>query len=92
MLKGFKEFVLRGNVLDLAVAVVIGGASARWWLPGEGPAHAAHRRDRRQTRFLGARRHGERLAVSDRRFSECGIAFLLVAAAVYFFVVAPMKR
>jgi large conductance mechanosensitive channel len=26
MLKGFKEFVLRGNVLDLAVAVVIGGA------------------------------------------------------------------
>ena len=26
MLKGFKEFILRGNVIDLAVAVVIGGA------------------------------------------------------------------
>jgi large conductance mechanosensitive channel len=26
MLKGFKQFVLRGNVLDLAVAVVMGGA------------------------------------------------------------------
>ncbi|MCU1422468.1 MAG: putative large-conductance mechanosensitive channel [Microbacteriaceae bacterium] len=26
MIKGFKEFVLRGNVLDLAVAVVIGAA------------------------------------------------------------------
>ena len=26
MLKGFRQFVLRGNVLDLAVAVVIGGA------------------------------------------------------------------
>jgi len=26
MLKEFKEFVLRGNVLDLAVAVIIGGA------------------------------------------------------------------
>ncbi|WP_447947539.1 large conductance mechanosensitive channel protein MscL [Microbacterium lacticum] len=26
MIKGFKEFILRGNVLDLAVAVVIGGA------------------------------------------------------------------
>jgi large conductance mechanosensitive channel len=26
MLKGFKEFVLRGNIIDLAVAVVIGGA------------------------------------------------------------------
>lgn len=26
MLKEFKEFILRGNVLDLAVAVIIGGA------------------------------------------------------------------
>ena len=26
MLKGFREFMLRGNVLDLAVAVVIGAA------------------------------------------------------------------
>ena len=26
MLKGFKDFLLRGNVLDLAVAVVIGAA------------------------------------------------------------------
>lgn len=28
MLKGFKDFVLRGNVVDLAVAVVIGAAFA----------------------------------------------------------------
>ncbi len=26
MLKGFRDFILRGNVLDLAVAVVIGAA------------------------------------------------------------------
>lgn len=26
MFKGFREFILRGNVIDLAVAVVIGGA------------------------------------------------------------------
>jgi large conductance mechanosensitive channel len=26
MLKGFRDFILRGNVIDLAVAVVIGGA------------------------------------------------------------------
>lgn len=26
MLKGFKEFIMRGNVLDLAVAVIIGAA------------------------------------------------------------------
>ena len=34
MLKGFREFILRGNVVDLAVAVVIGAAfsasSTRW--------------------------------------------------------------
>jgi large conductance mechanosensitive channel len=26
MLKGFQQFILRGNVLDLAVAVVLGAA------------------------------------------------------------------
>ena len=26
MIKGFRDFVLRGNVIDLAVAVIIGGA------------------------------------------------------------------
>ncbi len=26
MLKEFKDFVMRGNVLDLAIAVIIGGA------------------------------------------------------------------
>jgi large conductance mechanosensitive channel len=29
MLKGFKEFIMRGNVVDLAVAVVIGAAFGR---------------------------------------------------------------
>ena len=28
MLKGFKDFILRGNVVDLAVAVIIGAAFA----------------------------------------------------------------
>ena len=30
MLKGFKEFMLRGNVVELAVAVVMGAPSPRW--------------------------------------------------------------
>ncbi len=30
MLKEFREFVLRGNLVDLAVAVVIGTRSPRW--------------------------------------------------------------
>ena len=29
MIKGFKEFIMRGNVIDLAVAVVIGAAFAK---------------------------------------------------------------
>jgi large conductance mechanosensitive channel len=29
MLKGFRDFIMRGNVIDLAVAVVIGGAFAK---------------------------------------------------------------
>ena len=32
MLKGFREFVLRGNVVDLAVALVIGAALPRWYV------------------------------------------------------------
>ena len=28
-MKGFKDFIVRGNVLDLAVAVVIGAALSR---------------------------------------------------------------
>lgn len=30
MLKGFRDFLMRGNVVDLAVAVIIGGAFGRW--------------------------------------------------------------
>ena len=29
MLKGFKDFLMRGNVVDLAVAVVVGAAEIR---------------------------------------------------------------
>ena len=51
MIKEFREFILRGNVVDLAIAVVIGAAfgavvdGAR-----HRPGHAADRRDRRQAR------------------------------------------
>ena len=34
MLQGFKEFILKGNVIDLAVAVVIGAAAATDFLDG----------------------------------------------------------
>jgi large conductance mechanosensitive channel len=92
MLKGFKEFVLRGNVLDLAIAVVIGGAFSA--------VVAALVKDL-FTPLIGAivgkpdfsslvvTINGSQFLIGD--FLNAVISFLLVAAAVYFFVVAPMN-
>jgi len=92
MLKGFKQFVLRGNVVDLAVAVVIGGAF--------GAVVAALVKDL-LTPLIAAvvgkpdfsaiqfTLNGSKFLVGD--FINAVVAFLLVAAAVYFFVVAPMN-
>src|SRR5436189_957093 len=88
MLKGFRQFVLRGNVLDLAVAVVIGGAF--------GTVITALVKDV-LTPAIGAvvgrpdfsaivlHVRGSELMVGD--FLNAVIAFVLVAAAIYFFVV-----
>jgi large conductance mechanosensitive channel len=92
MLKGFKEFVLRGNVLDLAVAVVIGAAF--------GTVVTALVKDL-ITPLIGAivgqpdfsglvvRLNGAEFLVGD--FLNSVISFVLVAAAVYFFIVAPVN-
>ncbi len=92
MLKGFKEFVLRGNVLDLAIAVVIGAAFSN--------VITAMVKDL-ITPLIGAvvgkpdfsalvvTINGSPFLVGD--FLNAVIAFLLMAAAVYFFVVAPMN-
>ena len=92
MLKGFKEFILRGNVLDLAIAVVIGGAFSA--------VVAALVKDL-LTPLIGAlvgqpdfsalvvTVNGSQFLIGD--FLNAVISFLLVAAAIYFFVVAPMN-
>jgi large conductance mechanosensitive channel len=92
MLKGFKEFVLRGNVVDLAVAVVIGGAF--------GAVVAALVKDL-LTPLIAAiigkpdfsaiqfTVNASKFLIGD--FVNAVVAFLLVGAAIYFFVVAPMN-
>src|SRR6478752_7096466 len=92
MLKGFKEFVLRGNVIDLAVAVVIGAAF--------GAVVAALVKDL-LTPLIGAivgqpdfsaivvTVNGSKILIGD--FINAVVAFVLVAAAIYFFVVMPMN-
>jgi large conductance mechanosensitive channel len=92
MLRGFKEFVLRGNVVDLAVGVVIGAAF--------GAVIAALVKDlltpliaalagKPDFSALGLTIHGSRLLVGD--FLNALISFVLIAAAVYFFVVMPVN-
>ena len=92
MLDGFKKFVLRGNVVDMAVGVVIGAAF--------GGVATAVTKDLltpliavlvRKPDFsaLMFTVNGTLFPVGDL-MNAC-IAFLLVAAAVYFFVVVPVN-
>jgi large conductance mechanosensitive channel len=92
MWRGFREFVVRGNVIDLAVAVVIGAAF--------GAVIAAFVKDlitpliaafigKPDFSALGVTINGSRLLVGD--FLNALIAFVMVAAAVYVFVVTPMN-
>jgi large conductance mechanosensitive channel len=95
VLKGFKDFILRGNVLDLAVAVVIGGAfTALVAVFGESlinPVIAA---------FGGEDAIGLGFTIvegNDATFVNIGaiitgaIIFVITAAVVYFVFVAPMN-
>jgi len=92
MLKGFKEFLFRGNVVDLAVAVVIGGAF--------GAVVTAFVKDL-LTPFIAAivgkpDFSGLTFTINNSKFLygdliNAIIAFLLVATAIYFFVVVPMN-
>jgi large conductance mechanosensitive channel len=92
MLKGFKKFVMRGNVVDLAVAVVIGGAFGKVVAALVGdlltPIIAAVVGKPDFSR-LGFTINHSRFPVGD--FLNVTVEFVLIAAAIYFFVVAPMN-
>jgi large conductance mechanosensitive channel len=92
MLDGFKKFILRGNVVDMAVGVVIGAAFGAVvteltkafltpfiaLLVGK-PDYSNLKFTVRTTTF----------PVGD--FVNAVISFVLIAAAVYFFVVVPVN-
>jgi large conductance mechanosensitive channel len=92
-MKGFKQFLLRGNVVDLAVGVVIGAAF--------GAVVTAFVKDL-LTPFIAAlvgkpdfsaysfEIHGSKFLYGD--FVNAAVSFLLVASAVYFFMVLPMNK
>ena len=93
MFKEFRDFIMRGNVVDLAVAVIIGAAF--------GAVVAAFVKDL-LTPIIGA--IGGQPDFSDLTFTinkskflygdfiNALISFLMVAAVVFFFVVRPMKK
>jgi len=92
-MKGFREFILRGNVIDLAVAVIIGAAFGNIVTAlvkdlitpliaaiGGQPDFSAITFTINNSKFL----------IGD--FINALLSFLIIAAVVYFFVVLPINR
>jgi len=92
MLKGFKTFLFRGNVVDLAVAVVIGaafGAVVTSFVTHIVTPLIAAAVGQPDFSAIQVVVNGTPVLVGN--FLNALLAFLLVAAAVYFFMVAPMN-
>lgn len=92
MLKGFRNFILRGNVIDLAVAVVIGAAFTNIVnsLVKDiiNPLIAATVKQPDFSAFV-LTVHGGKVLYGD--FLNALISFLIIAAAVYFGIVLPIQ-
>jgi large conductance mechanosensitive channel len=93
MIKGFKEFILRGNVVDLAVAVVIGAAFTavvKALIDGFITPLIAAIFGKTDVTGVAA------FTINNAQFSlglilNAIINFLLVAAAIYFIIVMPLN-
>ncbi|MFP5218828.1 MAG: large conductance mechanosensitive channel protein MscL [Actinomycetes bacterium] len=91
---GFKKFLLRGNVVDLAVAVVIGAAFASivtafvaaFITPLVGVATGATGDFSAQTFEVAG------TEFPYGQFVQALLSFLIIAAVVYFLVVQPVNR
>lgn len=98
MLKGFKDFLMRGNIVELAVAVVIGTAFVALVTTfTEGiidPLLAALGGSGENVKGLGI----QLVEGNEKAFLDFGsvingaIAFVLTAAVVYFLVVVPFNK
>src|SRR5476649_2948835 len=87
MLKGFKDFLMRGNVVDLAVAVVIGGAFGTVVKAFVDVIMSLIGKIGDQPNFDT----WEPNHVPLGAFFTALVAFLIVAAAIYFVVVTPLN-
>lgn len=92
MLKGFRDFILRGNVVDLAVGIVIGAAfSSLVTQLTKSFLEPLIRLISGGSQFAGqVRLRGQ---VFDwAAFVNALISFVLTAAALYFLIVMPMNK
>jgi large conductance mechanosensitive channel len=93
MIKGFRDFILRGNVVDLAVAVVIGAA-----FTAVVTSFVANILTPLIAAIFGEPDFSSLVfTINGSRFTygafiNALISFVLVAAAVYFVVVVPMNK
>lgn len=92
-MRGFRDFILRGNVVDLAIAVVIGAAFGAIVealvkdLITPLIAAIGGQPDFSQIYFTI---NNSKFLIGD--FINAIISFLIIAAVVYFFVVKPVNR
>jgi large conductance mechanosensitive channel len=92
MLKGFRDFVMRGNVVDLAIAVVIGAAF------GGVVTQLTKSFIEPLIKLVGGGGvHGGAFIVNEVAFDWSGfinsiLNFLIIAAVLYFLIVTPMNR
>ncbi len=92
MIKGFKEFIMRGNVVDLAVGIVIGAAF------GALVAQLTKSFIKPVIKLIGGGgKTGGTFTVNEvvfdyGAFISAVITFVLTAAAVYFLVVVPYNK
>jgi large conductance mechanosensitive channel len=92
MLKGFRDFILRGNVVDLAVAVIIGtafGAVVTAFTKGIVMQLIAAVIKTPDFDKLAFDLHGT--PVNYGTFLTAALNFLIVATVIYFFMVLPLQ-
>lgn len=90
-MKGFRDFITRGNLIDLAVAIVIGTAFTAivtaivkdLITPLIGAIWGTHNFE-----SLNFKVHGSTFAIGD--LVNAVLSFLIIAAVVYYLIVKPM--
>lgn len=92
MLKGFRQFLLRGNVVDMAVGIVVGaafGAVVTGFVKDLMTPFIAAIVKQPDFSALTFTINGSKFLYGD--FVNAAVSFVIIAAAVYFFVVLPMN-